>query len=55
MAGQEIPEQELADDGLAARIPSLFALASPPRRLPDGAGQCAAFLATLSANRRRKG
>lgn len=55
MAGLEIPEQELAEGGLAARIPALFALAPPPRRLPDGADQCAVFLATLWAKRRRNG
>lgn len=55
MAGQEVSEQELADGSLAARILSLVALAPPPRRLPDGAAQCAAFLAALPGNRRRKG
>lgn len=55
MAGLEITEQELADGSLVDRIPSLLALAPLPRRLPDGAGQCAAFLAALPANRRRKG
>lgn len=55
MAGLEISEQELAEASLAARISSLFDLAPPPRRLPDGAAQCAAFLADLPGIRRRKG
>jgi len=55
MAGLEITEQELADGGLAAKIPSLLSLTPPPSRLPDGAGQCAEFLAALPAKRRRKG
>lgn len=48
MAGLEIAEQELADNGLAGRITALLALVPPPRRLPDGADMCAAFLAALS-------
>ncbi|MHB8809346.1 MAG: hypothetical protein ACYC9M_04960 [Desulfobulbaceae bacterium] len=55
MAGLEIAEQELANNGLAGRIPDLLALVPPPSRLPDGASQCAAFLAALPANRQPKG
>lgn len=47
MAGQEIGEDDLADGGLAAVIPELLARRPPPRRLPDGAEQCAEFLAAL--------
>jgi hypothetical protein len=55
MAGLEISEQELAEVSLADRILSLCRLTPPPRRLPDGAAQCAAFLAALPGNPRRKG
>ncbi|HBI16043.1 MAG TPA: hypothetical protein DDY20_11105 [Desulfobulbaceae bacterium] len=55
MAGLEITERELADGSLAAKISSLLALVPPSPRLPDGAGQCAAFLAALPTRRQRKG
>lgn len=55
MAGLEISEQELTAGGLVAKIPALLALTPPPCRLPDGAGECAAFLAGLPGGQGRPG
>ena len=55
MAGQEIAEQELANDGLAVRIPALLALVPPPSRLPDGAASAPLFWPRCLPNRQPKG
>ena len=51
MAAMELTEQVLGDGRLAALLPTLSALTSPVGRYPDGAPQCAGFLADLLAGR----